>query len=89
MNLHQMMNFAIFIRKKYIFLIEAAEKLITTIISLTKEVRENISPAREQDKSLVRKFSLSPVREDQSPVRVATKTGKKHQGEGNDQEKSK
>ena len=84
-----MMNFAIFIRKKYIFWIEAAEKLITTIISLTKEVRENISPAREQHKFLARKFSLSPLREDQSPVRVATKTGKKNQGESNDQEKSK
>ena len=70
-----MMNFAIFMTKMYIFWIQAAEKLITTIISLTKDVRENISPVREQHKSLVRKFSLSPVREDQSPVRVATKTG--------------
>ena len=37
--------------------------------------------------SLVKKQPKSPVREDQSRVRVATKTGKKHQGESNDHEK--
>ena len=34
-------------------------------------------------------LSLSPVREDQSPVRVTSKTGKKRQGERNEQEKRK
>ena len=47
----------------------------------TSPVRENISPVREQPKS--------PVREDHSPVRVTMKTGKKRQGESNDQEKRK
>ena len=44
---------------------------------------------REQHKSSVRALSLSPVREDQSPVRVTSKTGKKRQGESNDSEKRK
>ena len=35
----------------------------------------------------MRALSLSPVREDQSPVRVTSKTGKKRQGESNDSEK--
>ena len=52
-------------------------------------VRENISPVSEQLKSPVRELSLSPVREDQSPVTVASKTGKKQQGESNDLEKRK
>ena len=55
----------------------------------TSPVRENISPVREQRKSPVRELSLSPVREDHSPVRVTLKTGKKRQGESNDQEKRK
>ena len=42
---------------------------------------------REQHKFSVRALSLSPVREDQSPVRVTSKTGKKRQGESNDSEK--
>ena len=52
----------------------------------TSPVRESISPAREQHTFLVRKLSLSSVREDKSPVRIATKTGKKRQGESDDQE---
>ena len=44
-------------------------------------VRENIWSKRE--------LSLSLVREDQSPVRVTSKTGKKRQGESNDSEKRK
>ena len=44
---------------------------------------------REQRKSPVRELSLLPVREDQSPVRVTSKTGKKWQGESNDSEKRK
>ena len=47
----------------------------------TSPMRQNISPVREQCKS--------PVREDQSPVKVTTKTDKKQQGESNDQEKRK
>ena len=43
--------------------------------------------ARKQQKSSVRALSLSPVREDQSPVRVTSKAGKKRQGESNDSEK--
>ena len=50
-------------------------------------VRENISPVRE--KSPMRELSLSSMREDHSPVRVTSKTGKKQQGESNDQEKRK
>ena len=42
---------------------------------------------REQHKSSVRALSLSPVREDPSPVKVTSKTGKKRQGESNDSEK--
>ena len=55
----------------------------------TSPVRENISPVRKQHKPPVRQLSLSPVREDHSPVRVTLKTGKKRQGESNDQEKRK
>ena len=55
----------------------------------TAPVRENISSVREQRKSPVMELSLSPVREDQSPVRVTSKTGKKRQGESNEQEKRK
>ena len=44
---------------------------------------------REQHKSSVRALSLSPVREDQSPVRVTSKTGKKQQGESNNSEKKR
>ena len=44
---------------------------------------------REQRKSPVRELSLSPVREDHSPVRVASKTGKKQQDESNDSGKRK
>ena len=44
---------------------------------------------REQRKSPVRELSLPPVREDHSPVTVASKAGKKRQGESNDQEKRK
>ena len=47
----------------------------------TSPMRQNISPVREQCKS--------PVREDQSPMKVTTKTDKKQQGESNDQEKRK
>ena len=50
-------------------------------------MRENIPPVREQHKCPVRKLSRSPVREDYSPVRVTSKTGKKRQGESNNQEK--
>ena len=52
-------------------------------------MRENISPGRKQRKSPVWEFSLPPSREDWSPVRVATKTRKKRQGESIDQEKRK
>ena len=55
----------------------------------TSPVRESISPVREQRKSPVRELSLSPVREDHSPVRVASKTGKKQQDESNDSGKRK
>ena len=55
----------------------------------TSLVRENIYPGTEQCKSLVWKLFLPPMKEDHSSVRVATKTGKKHQGERNDQEKIK
>ena len=44
---------------------------------------------REQRKSPVRELSLSPVREDQSPVTVLSKTGQKRQVESNDSEKRK
>ena len=44
---------------------------------------------RKQCKCPVIELSLSPMRNDQSPVRVATKIGKKLQGESNDQEKRK
>ena len=44
---------------------------------------------REQRKSPVRELSLSPVREDHSPVRVTLKAGKKRKGESNDQKKRK
>ena len=37
----------------------------------------------------MRELSLFPVREDQHPVRLATKIGKKRQSESNDQEKRK
>ena len=55
----------------------------------TSPVGENISPVTEQRKSPMRELSLSPVREDHSPVRVTSKAGKKQQGESNDQEKWK
>ena len=47
----------------------------------TFPVRGNIFPVKE--------LSLSLVREDQLPVRVATKPGKKRQSESNDQKKTK
>ena len=50
-------------------------------------MRENRSPVKEQYKFAVREISLFPMGEDQSPVRIATKTGKKRQCESNDQEK--
>ena len=37
----------------------------------------------------MRELSLPPVRKDQSPVRVTSKTGKKRQGESNESEKRK
>ena len=52
-------------------------------------MKENISPVRKQRKFPVRELSLSPVRDDQSTVRVATKTGKKRQCESNGQKKKK
>ena len=52
-------------------------------------MRENVSPVRGQRKSTVSELSLSPVREYHSPVRVASKTGKKRKDENNDQEKRK
>ena len=55
----------------------------------TSSMRENISPVRDQHKSSVRELSVSPVMEDQSPVRVTSKTGKKRQGESNDSGKEK
>ena len=55
----------------------------------TSPVRENISSLREQHKPAMWELSLSPVSKEQSPVRVATKTGKKRQRECNDQEKKK
>ena len=57
------------------------KKLTTPVKGPTPPVRENISPVRE--------LCLSPVREDHSPVKVTLKTGKKRQGESNDQEKRK
>ena len=47
----------------------------------TSPVKENISPVRE--------LPLSPVREDQSSVRMTSKTGEKRQDESNDSEKRK
>ena len=55
----------------------------------TSPVRENTSPLREQHKSPVRELSLYPVREDQSPVKVTSKAGKKRQGESNYSEKGR
>ena len=55
----------------------------------TSLVRENISPVREQRKSPMRELSLFSVREDQSPLRVTSKTGTKRQGESNDSKKRK
>ena len=52
----------------------------------TTPVRENIFPVMEQHKYPVRELSLSPVRENQSPMRVTSETGKK-QGKSNDSEK--
>ena len=52
-------------------------------------MRENISPVREQRRSSETELFLSLVREDRSTVRVATKTGKKLQGESNSQKKRK
>ena len=43
-------------------------------------------PVMEQHKSPMRELSLSPVREDHSPVTVTSKAGKKWQGESIDQE---
>ena len=65
------------------------ETLTSAVKGPISPVRENISPVSEQLKSPVRELSLSPVREDQSPVTVASKTGKKQQGESNDLEKRK
>ena len=48
-----------------------------------------MSPVRKQSKSRGKELSLSPVREDQSPVRVISKTGKKRQGESDESEKRK
>ena len=82
--------------KEYIFWLQTAEKVSTTLINLTRNIksyltsplkgptspaRENIFPVREQCKSPMRELSHSPVREDQSPVKVTSKTGKKRQGE--------
>ena len=52
-------------------------------------MRGNISTVREQRKSSETELFLPLVREDRSTVRVATKTGKKRQGESNSQKKRK
>ena len=44
---------------------------------------------KEKHKFPVRELLLSPMREDQSPVRVVAKTGKKRQGESKYKEKIK
>ena len=51
---------------------------------LTSSMRENVFSFKEEHKSPVRELSLSPVREEQSPLTVTTKTG-----ESSDQEKRK
>ena len=65
------------------------KKLTSLVKGPTSRMRENISLVREQRKSPVRKLSFSPVREDQSPVKLTSKTGKKRQGESNDSKKRK
>ena len=62
------------------------KKVTSPIKSPTTPVRENVSPAREQHKYPLRELSLSSVRENQSPIRVTSETGKK-QGKSNDSEK--
>ena len=57
------------------------KKLTSPVKGPTFPVRENISPVREQRKS--------PVKEDQFPLRVTCKIGKKQQGESNDSDKAK
>ena len=103
MNLHQIRNIAIFMTKKYIFWLQTADKVIKTVISSTKiytnstsplkgaisPVTEDISSVEEKRKSRVGQLSLSSVTEDQSPVRVATKAGRKRHGESSGQEKRK
>ena len=89
--------------KKYIFWLQTADKIIKTVISPTKSiykvniplkgaispVREDISSVEEKRKSRVGQLSLSSVTEDQSPLRVATKTDRKRHGESSGQEKRK
>ena len=102
MNLHQMRNTDIFMTKKNIFWLQTAEKVSTTLINPTRNiksqhpqltstspVRENIFLVREQRKSLLRELSLSTVRQDHSPVRMTSKAGKKRQDESNEQKKRK
>ena len=57
------------------------KKLTSSFKGPTSPVKQNISPVSEQRKS--------PAREDQSPVRVTSKVGKKRHGESNDSEKTK
>ena len=52
-------------------------------------MREDTSSLEERRKSRVGQLSLSSVTEDQYPVRVETKTGRKRHGESNGQEKRK
>ena len=62
------------------------KKLTSLVKGPPSPMGENISLVREQRKFPVRKLSL---REDQSPVKLTSKTGKKRQGESNDSEKRK
>ena len=97
MNRHQMRNITIFMTisnsRKGKNISHHSHKKHQNSTSQVKKpispVRENISSVREHCRSPMRELSLFPVTEEQSPVRVATKAGKKRQGECNDQEKKR
>ena len=57
-----------------------------TSININTPTEGTYISSDRKHKSPVRELSLFPVREDQSPVRGATKTGNKRHGECNDQE---
>ena len=77
-----------FMTKKYILTINSRKhkynshqshkkhkKSTSPVKGPTFPLRENIFKVSEQRKSPMREFSISPVREDNSPVRVTAKTG--------------